>query len=145
MLTNFQLKQLKLNLKLDIVEKPENRVHKLTDSNGALCPIATNMLHSKRRAPRLQDKIFKIFKLVQLHILFDFVLGPRSLVHTKGFLARLHPGATPRRGGPVEIYTHHLDRRHVSARSFVDLAPTRASALGLCSMFSLAHTHAGRS
>ena len=33
--TNFQLKQLKL--KLDIVEKPENRVHKLTltDSNGA--------------------------------------------------------------------------------------------------------------
>ena len=32
--TNFQLKRLKL--KLDIVEKPENRVHKLTDSNGAL-------------------------------------------------------------------------------------------------------------
>ena len=31
MSTNFQLKQLKL--KLDIVEKPENRVHKLTDSN----------------------------------------------------------------------------------------------------------------
>ena len=31
--TNFQLKRLKL--KLDIVEKPENRVHKLTDSNGA--------------------------------------------------------------------------------------------------------------
>ena len=30
--TNFQLKRLKL--KLDIVEKPENRVHKLTDSNG---------------------------------------------------------------------------------------------------------------
>ena len=28
---NFQLKRLKL--KLDIVEKPENRVHKLTDSN----------------------------------------------------------------------------------------------------------------
>ena len=28
---NFQLKRLKLNL--DIVEKPENRVHKLTDSN----------------------------------------------------------------------------------------------------------------
>ena len=34
MLTNFQLERLKL--KLDIVEKPENRVHKLTDSNGAL-------------------------------------------------------------------------------------------------------------
>ena len=34
--TNFQLKRLKL--KLDIVEKPENWVHKLTDSNnnGAL-------------------------------------------------------------------------------------------------------------
>ena len=31
--TNFQLKRLKL--KLDIVEKPKNRVHKLTDSNGA--------------------------------------------------------------------------------------------------------------
>ena len=32
MLTNFQLKRLKL--KLDIVEKPEHRVHKLTDYNG---------------------------------------------------------------------------------------------------------------
>ena len=31
--TNFELKLLKP--KLDIVEKPENRVHKLTDSNGA--------------------------------------------------------------------------------------------------------------
>ena len=31
--TNFELKRYKL--KLDIVEKPENRVHKLTDSNGA--------------------------------------------------------------------------------------------------------------
>ena len=29
--TNFELKRLKP--KLDIVEKPENRVHKLTDSN----------------------------------------------------------------------------------------------------------------
>ena len=35
--TNFQLKRLKL--KIDIVEKPENRVHKLTDSNGA--PLGT--------------------------------------------------------------------------------------------------------
>ena len=35
MSTNFQLKRLKL--KLDIVEKPENRsVHKLTDSNVSL-------------------------------------------------------------------------------------------------------------
>ena len=32
--TNFQPKQLKL--KLDFVEKPENRVHKLTDSNVSL-------------------------------------------------------------------------------------------------------------
>ena len=32
--TNFQFKRLKL--KLDIVEKPENRVHKLTDSNVSL-------------------------------------------------------------------------------------------------------------
>ena len=31
MLTNFELKQLKP--KLDIVKKPENRVHELTDSN----------------------------------------------------------------------------------------------------------------
>ena len=31
MLTNFELKRLKP--KLDIVKKPENRVHELTDSN----------------------------------------------------------------------------------------------------------------
>ena len=31
MLTNFELKRLKL--KLDIAKKPENRVHELTDSN----------------------------------------------------------------------------------------------------------------
>ena len=31
MLTNFELKRLKS--KLDIVKKPENRVHELTDSN----------------------------------------------------------------------------------------------------------------
>ena len=38
MLTNFQLKRLKLKLDIvNIVEKPENRVHKLTDSNGAPC------------------------------------------------------------------------------------------------------------
>ena len=36
--TNFQLKRLKL--KLDIVKKPENRVHELTDSNGSRCPPA---------------------------------------------------------------------------------------------------------
>ena len=38
--TNFQLKQLKL--KLDIVKKPENRVHELTDSNVSLFTI-TNL------------------------------------------------------------------------------------------------------
>ena len=37
MSTNFQLERLKLNL--DIVEKPENRVHKLTDSNVSLIRI----------------------------------------------------------------------------------------------------------
>ena len=35
MSTNFQLERLKINL--DIVEKPENRVHKLTDSNVSHC------------------------------------------------------------------------------------------------------------
>ena len=40
--TNFQLKRLKL--KLYIVEKPENRVHKLTDSNGALPHAPTHVL-----------------------------------------------------------------------------------------------------
>ena len=39
--TNFQLKRLKL--KLDIVEKPENRVHKLTDSNGARVPTVVHL------------------------------------------------------------------------------------------------------
>ena len=34
MLTNFELKRLKP--KLDIVKKPENRVHELTDSNVSL-------------------------------------------------------------------------------------------------------------
>ena len=45
MLTNFQLERLKLKQegKLDIVEKLENRVHKLTDSNGALRPRPTYM------------------------------------------------------------------------------------------------------
>ena len=34
--TNFELKRLKP--KLDIVKKPENRVHELTDSNVSLAP-----------------------------------------------------------------------------------------------------------
>ena len=37
--TNFELKRYKP--KLDIVEKPENRVHKLTDSNGARSRAST--------------------------------------------------------------------------------------------------------
>ena len=37
MLTNFELKQLKP--KLDIVKKPENRVHELTDSNVSPCSV----------------------------------------------------------------------------------------------------------
>ena len=41
MLTNFQLKRLKL--KLDIVEKPENRVHKMTDSNWARLRMDLNL------------------------------------------------------------------------------------------------------
>ena len=35
MSSNFELKRLKPKLEVDIVEKPENRVHKLTNSNGA--------------------------------------------------------------------------------------------------------------
>ena len=42
MATNFELKRLKP--KLDIVEKPENRVHKLTDSNGARMGRASRLL-----------------------------------------------------------------------------------------------------
>ena len=45
--TNFELKRLKP--KLDIVEKPENRVHKLTDSNGALeAPVDPKVTFIKR-------------------------------------------------------------------------------------------------
>ena len=40
MSTNFQIKRLKLNL--DIVEKPENRVHKLTDSNVSLLNLPSS-------------------------------------------------------------------------------------------------------
>ena len=42
MSTNFQLEQLKL--KLDIVEKPENRVHKLTDSNVSPVQLHRSLL-----------------------------------------------------------------------------------------------------
>ena len=58
MFTNFQLKRLKLNL--DIVEKPENRVHKLTDSNvspklglwlGLYAHLTARTTVSKERSP----------------------------------------------------------------------------------------------
>ena len=54
--TNFQLKRLKL--KLDIVEKPENRVHKLTDSNGA--PLKSQIGIGKNWVgppPQIQENI----------------------------------------------------------------------------------------
>ena len=51
--TNFQLKRLKL--KLDIVEKPENRVHKLTDSNGARCEASRGSRSSGRSARLIQS------------------------------------------------------------------------------------------
>ena len=65
--TNFELKRLKP--KLDIVEKPENRVHKLTDSNGARVvgqpaagrraygqPISILMILSAIRIPAIVDQ-----------------------------------------------------------------------------------------
>ena len=70
--TNFQLKRLKL--KLDIVEKPENRVHKLTDSNGA--PLATNMeTIPKNMATNFQLKRLKL--KLDIHI----VEKPENRVH----------------------------------------------------------------
>ena len=48
--TNFELKRLKP--KLDIVEKPENRVHKLTDSNGA--PAQTTVVQCPKSDPAFQ-------------------------------------------------------------------------------------------
>ena len=63
--TNFQLKRLKL--KLDIVEKPENRVHKLTDSNGALLTIVHPPL-----SVTLQDSLGNS----HIHLLYHAPLGP---------------------------------------------------------------------
>ena len=53
--TNFQPKRLKL--KLDIVEKPENRVHKLTDSNGALMKMPWEVMNLNLQLPgvNIQD------------------------------------------------------------------------------------------
>ena len=45
--TNFQPKRLKL--KLDIVEKPENRVHKLTDSNVPLAILPSHWFSAKNK------------------------------------------------------------------------------------------------
>ena len=50
--TNFELKQLKP--KLDIVKKPENRVHELTDSNVSLVQlVAPKDLALRRSDQRL--------------------------------------------------------------------------------------------
>ena len=48
MSSNFQLKRLKL--KLDMVEKPENRVHELTDSNVSLL-LSCRSVTSRVRTP----------------------------------------------------------------------------------------------
>ena len=60
MLTNFELKRLKP--KLDIVEKPENRVHELTDSNGALT-ISHQHAPSGRRRSRRTGETFQTRKI----------------------------------------------------------------------------------
>ena len=56
--TNFELKRLKP--KLDIVEKPENRVHKLTDSNGAHVDPSLNNV-AKRFKPNFDFFDFQVF------------------------------------------------------------------------------------
>ena len=50
MLTNFELKQLKP--KLDIVKKPENRVHELTDSNVSRLMINIMKEHNQIQSLR---------------------------------------------------------------------------------------------
>ena len=47
--TNFELNRLKP--KLDIVEKPENRVHKLTDSNGPRIKLHIEIVNFKPVTP----------------------------------------------------------------------------------------------
>ena len=54
--TNFQPKQLKL--KLDIVEKPENRVHKLTDSNVSLATLAQLLVSQSEKSSSLAFALF---------------------------------------------------------------------------------------
>ena len=54
MSTNFELKRLKP--KLDTVEKPENRVHKLTDSNGARMGRASRLLRLGRACGQVRGE-----------------------------------------------------------------------------------------
>ena len=79
--TNFELKRLKP--KLDIVEKPENRVHKLTDSNVSLLelssfPIPRAKHFVKNHAcpffylkSQMNPQNKRIFILVQLKLISD--------------------------------------------------------------------------
>ena len=56
MLTNFELKRLKP--KLDIVKKPENRVHELTDSNVSQTRLPTEgFCSAPLRSRDIRDKV----------------------------------------------------------------------------------------
>ena len=55
MLTNFELKQLKP--KLDIVKKPENRVHELTDSNVSLATQRRATPRKNKHGSTLKEKL----------------------------------------------------------------------------------------
>ena len=95
--TNFQLERLKLNL--DIVKKPENRVHKLTDSNVSRADTRQNVrarrnsrisarARKRRRAKSLATNIGTIpknmstnFQLKRLKLNLDIVEKPENRVH----------------------------------------------------------------
>ena len=71
--TNFELKRLKP--KLDIVEKPENRVHKLTDSNVSLnicarlcnAKSAFDLMSMQTRRAALGLSISMLFRVAKLY------------------------------------------------------------------------------
>ena len=69
MSTNFQLKRLKL--KLDIVEKPENRVHKLTDSNVSRSMVAQSLdIFTTFSIKILSHRILYVVMSRQLHLAY---------------------------------------------------------------------------
>ena len=78
---NFELKRLKP--KLDIVEKPENRVHKLTDSNGA-APV-----HCDARCASIELVLFTLHRAARACSVSDAeeavanhaTLGGKTLLH----------------------------------------------------------------